>query len=162
RLLRGLCCGSMRQVFPLIVLAGVGFFAACGGAAQKPQNVSTLPSAQTSATAAAPSVDLSPVAMPDSVVLLVHAAHASTTADVLSDWAGQQLDAQQALAEMVGERISKAIDLDAPGDLVMSAEDRGGRREPSMRFAVALSVKSFDAAKTALQGDYGLMPIGNG
>ncbi len=162
RLLPALCCAFMRQVFPLAMLAGAGFFAACGGGPQKPTTVSTLPSAQPSATATAPAIDLSPVTMPESVVLLVHVPHAATTGDTVSEWAGQQLEIDSVLAEMVGERISKVVDLESPSDLVVTAQDRGARRDPEMRFAVSLSVKNFDAAKSTLQTEYGLLPIGNG
>ncbi len=162
RLLPALCCAFMRQVFPLAMLAGAGFFAACGGGPQKPTTVSTLPSAQPSATATAPAIDLSPVTMPESVVLLVHVPHAATTGDTVSEWAGQQLEIDSVLAEMVGERISKVVDLESPSDLVVTAQDRGARRDPEMRFAVSLSVKTFAAAKSTLQTEYGLLPIGNG
>jgi hypothetical protein len=147
----------MRHVFPLIVL-----LAACGGSSQKPQNVNTLPSATASASVAAPAIDLSPVKAPDDLVALIHASHVSQTADVLSQWAGQTLELEQPLEEMVGERIAKVVDVDAPADMVVIAHDRGERREPEMRLGVALSVKNFDAAKAALEGAYGLLSIGNG
>jgi len=147
----------MRHVFPLIVL-----LAACGGGSQKPQNVTTLPSATASATAQAPAIDLSPVKAPDNLVVLIHAPHVSQTADVVSQWAGQTLELDQPLAEMVGERIAKVVDVDGPADMVITAHDRGERREPDMRLGVSLSVKNFDAAKTTLEGEYGLLPIGNG
>jgi hypothetical protein len=146
-----------RQSFPLIVL-----LAACGGGSQNPQNVTTLPSATTSATAQAPAIDLSPVKAPDDLVALIHAPHVSQTADVVSQWAGQQLELDQPLAEMVGERIAKVVDIDGPADMIVTAHDRGERREPEMRLGVALAVKSFDAAKAALEGEYGLLSIGNG
>ena len=147
----------MRHVFPLIVL-----LAACGGSSQKPTNVTTLPSATASASAAAPAIDLSPVKAPDDLVALIHAPHVSQTADVVSQWAGQTLELDGPLTELVGERIAKVIDVDGPADMVVIAHDRGERREPEMRLGVALSVKSFDAAKSALEGEYGLLPIGNG
>ncbi len=134
---------------------------ACGGAPTKPQNATALPSA-TATVAGPPKVDLSPVPMPESVVMIMHVAHPSTSADVLSAWAGQPLDAQSALGEMVGERIAKVVDLDAPADLALEAKDRGGRREPEMAFALALPVKNFEAAKAMLQGDYDVLPIDNG
>ncbi len=152
----------MRQIFPLVALASVGIYAACGGTPQKAQNVSTLPSTQASASAAPPPIDLSPVAMPESVVVLLHTPHVSATADVLSEWAGQQLEADGALQEMIGERLAKVVDLESPSDMVIIAEDRGGHRDPDTHLAVALSVKNFDSAKAALQGEYGLLPIGNG
>jgi len=136
-------------------------FVACGGSPPATHDVTTLPSASASASAA-PSVDLSPVPMPDSVVVLVHAAHVGATSDVIAEWAGQPLDVEAPLGELVGERIAKLVDLDGAADLTISAEDRGGHREPDMHFAVALSVKSFDTAKGLLQGEYGLLPIGNG
>jgi hypothetical protein len=157
RPVRGLFSRRMRHVFPLIVL-----LAACGGSSQKPTNVNTLPSATASATAQAPAIDLSPVNAPDSLVVLIHAPHVSQTADVVSQWAGQTLELDQPLAEMVGERIAKVIDIDGPADMTITAHDRGERREPEMRFGVALSVKNFDAAKAALEGEYGLLAIGNG
>jgi hypothetical protein len=146
-----------RRVFPLIVLV-----AACGGSSQKPQNVTTLPSATASASAVAPAIDLSPVKAPDDLVALIHAPHVSQTADVVSQWAGQTLELEQPLSEMVGERIAKVVDVDGPADMVVTAHDRGERREPEMRLGVALSVKSFDAAKTSLEAEYGVLPIGNG
>ncbi|HEY2367612.1 MAG TPA: hypothetical protein VGH87_14550, partial [Polyangiaceae bacterium] len=136
--------------------------AACGGSSQKPQNVTTLPSATASASAQAPAVDLSPVKAPDDLVALIHAPHVSQTADVVSQWAGQQLELDQPLAEMVGERIAKVVDIDGPADMIVTAHDRGERREPDMRLGVAFAVKSFDAAKAALEGEYGLLSIGNG
>jgi len=146
-----------RYVFPLIVL-----LSACGGGSQKPQNVTTLPSATASTTAVAPAIDLSPVKAPADLVAVIHAPHVSQTADVVSQWAGQNLELEQPLAEMVGERIAKVIDVDGPADMIVVAHDRGERREPEMRLGVSLSVKTFDGAKSALEGAYGLLPIGNG
>lgn len=147
----------MRHIFPLIVV-----LAACGGSSQKPTNVTTLPSATASASVVAPAIDLSPVKAPDDLVALIHASHVSQTADVVSQWAGQTLELDGPLSEMVGERIAKVVDVDGPADMVVTAHDRGERREPEMRLGVALSVKNFDAAKSALEGEYGLLPIGNG
>ncbi|HEY1960100.1 MAG TPA: hypothetical protein VGH28_31040 [Polyangiaceae bacterium] len=151
----------MRKIERRAIAATCTLVLACGGAEPKPQNTTTLPIASATASAV-PKVDLSPVPMPESLVVLVHVAHPAASADVISAWAGQPLDAQSALAEMVGERVAKVVDLDAPADLAVSVKDRGGRREPDASFAVSLPVKNFEAAKATLQGDYGLLPIDNG
>ncbi len=137
------------------------FVFACGGPPQPTKEVTTLPSASAS-VAVVPAIDLSPVAMPSSVVVLIHAAHIGASADMVSEWAGQQLEVDQALGEMVGEKLAKLVDLDSPADMTITAEDRGGRREPDARFAVSLPVKDFEGAKSQLQGEYGLLPISNG
>jgi hypothetical protein len=100
--------------------------------------------------------------MPNAVVMLIHAAHVAASSDMIADWAGQPIDVEQPLGELVGERLAKLVDLDASADMVMMAEDRGARQEPQVRFAIALSVKGFDSAKGLLQGEYGLLPLGNG
>ena len=151
----------MRKIETRVLAASCTLFLACGGANPKAQNTTTLPTA-TATAPEPPKVDLSPVPMPDSLVVLVHVTRPAASADVISAWAGQPLDAQSALAEMVGERIAKVVDLDSPADLAVIGKDRGGRREPDLSVAVALPVKNFDAAKAALQGDYGLLPIDNG
>jgi hypothetical protein len=151
----------MRHAFPLIALAIAVPFFACGGSPPTTHEVTSLPSATASASAG-PAVDLSPVAMPDAVVVLIHAAHVSASSDMIAEWAGQPIDVESPLAELVGERIAKLVDLDTSGDMVMIAEDRGARQEPEVRFAIALSVKGFDSAKALLQGEYGLLPLGNG
>jgi hypothetical protein len=150
----------MRRLLTLSAASFAAVFA-CGGSPPPTHDVTSLPSASASASAA-PSVDLSPVAMPASVVVLIHAAHIGATADVMADWAGQPLPIEEPLAEMVGERIAKLVDTDTAADMVITAEDRGGRREPEIHISVALNVKGFDAAKAALQTDYGLLPLTNG
>jgi hypothetical protein len=133
----------------------------CGGSPQPIKEVTTLPSSSSSMTAP-PAVDLSAVSMPPSVVVLIHAAHVGSSADMIAEWAGQPLDVDQPLSEMVGERIAKLVDLDAASDMTIAAIDRGARREPDVSVAVGLAVKDFDGAKAQLQGEYGLLPIGNG
>ncbi len=148
----------MRKSIALASLLGI---VACGGPAQTTHDPTTLPSSKPTVTPP-PQVDLSPVPMPDSVVAVIHAAHVSATADIVGEWARQPLELDGPLGELVGESIAKLIDLDGPADMTIAAEDRGGRREPEIRFAISLGVKNFDSAKTALQSEYGLLPLGNG
>jgi len=146
----------MRKLLVLVLAAS-----ACGGNPQSTQHPTTLPSATASA-APTPAIDLSPVALPPSAVAVIRISHPAASADMISAWAGQPLDAQGAFESLVGERLSKLADLDAPIDMLVLAKDRGEDREPDAAFAVAASVKNFDAAKAQLEGDYGLLPIGNG
>jgi hypothetical protein len=152
--------GPMRPITATVLASCVAFLA-CGGAPPKPANPNTLPIA-TATAKAAPAVDLSPVEMPASAVVLVHVSHAAASADVISDWASQPLDAGSILTEMVGKRIAAAVDLDSPADFLVMAKDRGAARDPDASFAVALGVKNFEAAKSMLEGDYGLLPLPNG
>jgi len=151
----------MRHSRAIFLAATSVVFFACGGATPAGPHTTTLPTASATVSAPPP-VDLSPVAMPPNAVVLIRVTHPASSADVLSDWAGQPLDAQGALTEMVGERIARMADLEAPADMLVLLKDRGGDREPDGAFAVALGVKNFEAAKSTLEGDYGLLPIGNG
>jgi len=144
------------------ILFSFSFLLACGGPQQPTKEVTTLPSASASSAPAAPVVDLSPVAMPQSVVVVMHAPHVGSTADMISEWAGQPLELDRTLGEMIGERFAKLVDVDAPAELTVALEDRGGKREPDLRVAVAFGVKDFEGTKTLLQGEGVLLSIGNG
>jgi hypothetical protein len=100
--------------------------------------------------------------MPSSVVVLIHAAHIGASVDMVAEWAGQPMTIEDPLKEMVGERIAKLVDLDAAGDMVITAQDRGGKKDPDVRLAVSLAVKDFEGTKSALQTDYGIVPLANG
>jgi hypothetical protein len=151
---------SMRNTRAFFLAATVATVLACGGAPPA-QHATTLPTA-TATIQPAPPVDLSAVAMPRNAVAVIRVAHPAASADVLSAWAGQALDPLGPIAELVGSRIAKVADLDGPMDMLVLAKDRGGERKPDFVFAVALGVKNFEAAKAALESDYGLLPIRNG
>ncbi len=100
--------------------------------------------------------------MPQSVVVLIHASHLGASADMVSEWAGQPLPLDQPLGEMIGERLSKLVDVDGSADMTLAVQDRGAHRDPEVRVAVGLPIKDFEATRSQLQGEPGLVGIGNG
>jgi hypothetical protein len=132
---------------------------ACGGSPPPPPTPPTKPVATT--PPAEPPPDLSQVPEPASLVLVARINKPDNVIKAVGSWTRLPLPAGKELARSsLPEIVADVVDFSEPVDAAVSLS--GSKNEPKPLLAIALSVASFDEAKTKLGAKYRLSAGPNG
>ncbi len=147
----------MLLAAPVVVALGT----ACGGNTPQPTPpIASLPTPPKGGGDQGPAVDLSAVAIPDSMFIWGRANRPARSLDMLSSWVGQNIQGQGPLREMIGEKLAHLADLDQPVDFAVYVKP-GMNPRPS--FVLSVAVKgTVDSVQPQLADRYTFVKGQNG
>src|SRR6185503_7476206 len=118
----------------------------CGGATPPPPSP---PPALSAAPPVAVLPDLSEVPEPAHLIGLVRWKNPEATLKMIYEWTGIRMSTTDLAAEAFDKNLALALSFDAPVDAVVALDDKGGAGDMMPFFAVAVGVRSLDAAREA-------------